>query len=227
MSNESNLRKFGVLYRETDYKSHTNRLKLNQYYELAFLIRRLGYVLIILLLYKFPIVQQCFNIAIHLTIFLYDIIIKPHGTTVLALMIYLYDFILVIIFGSLPLFMIFVDKAVMFGRIHIYILIGVLILSWIIIVIINIHAIYKKYKKPTQAEIVEGIIAGLTRENNETSTNPTGITTENESRIEERRNPGKVRILVRKNKITMRPHHGFRFRATSERVPKLKRAWGK
>ena len=156
------IKRFGVLYIDTNYKKHENRMKLHQYYIMTFLARRLFYVLIILFLWRIPITQQVLNITIHSLIFVYDLLCKPCSTNILGILIYFFDLILVIIFGSLPLYMAYPDYSVTLGRIHVYILIATIALSWIIIVCSNIIAIYHKLKAPTIDEQADQIIAQLT-----------------------------------------------------------------
>ena len=171
LGKEHNLKKYGAIYSETNYKKHTQRKALNQYYIIIFLMRRLFYVFIILFIYKYPIMQQCFNIGLHTLTFIYDLIMRPYGCTLLGIMIYFYDFILVLIVGSLPLYMKFADHADYIGRIHIYILVSTLILSWLVIIGVNIRVLYLKFRKPTDNEILDQIISEI----NNSSTKVTGV----------------------------------------------------
>ena len=147
LGRESNLQKFGTLYSDTNYNSFEKRQKLSHYDIIVFLLRRYLYVFIILFLFRYPILQQITNISLHFLTFLYDIVIRPFPLGVLGILIYFFDFILMAIFGSLPLYMVFPEKAEQIGRIHIYILIATIVLSWIIIIIMNAKTVYLKIKE--------------------------------------------------------------------------------
>ena len=151
LKEESNIQMFGVLYSDTNYHSHENRKKLSQYYNIIFLLRRLLYILIILFLYKTPIPQQAFNISIHLLIFIYDITLLPYSTGLLGILTYFFDFILVLIFGSLPLYLVYINHAEEIGRIHIYLLVATIAFSWIIIIGVNILTLWKYMQTIRQA----------------------------------------------------------------------------
>ena len=159
LKQEKNINKFGVLYQDTNYQTQENRKRLPQYYIIVFLMRRFLYILIILFIYKYPILQQICNITLHSLTFLYDIIMRPFPLGIIGLLIYFFDFILAIIFGTLPLYMVYINHAEGIGRVHIYILIVAIVLSWIIIICINIRTIYRKFHKrlATVEEIEERI----------------------------------------------------------------------
>ena len=147
LKKEENLERFGSIYSDTNYNSHIRRRNLAHYYIIVFLMRRFLYVFIILFLFKYPIFQQVSNIILHLLTFLYDIIMCPYPLGILGVLIYFFDFILALIFGSLPLYIAYPNKAEQIGRIHIYILIATIAISWIIIIGINIRTIYVKIKE--------------------------------------------------------------------------------
>ena len=130
---------------------------IQRYYIMIFLMRRFLYILIILFIYKYPILQQVCNITLHSLTFLYDIIMRPFPLGIIGLLIYFFDFILAIIFGTLPLYMVYINHAEGIGRVHIYILIVTIAISWLIIICINIRTIYRKFNKPlaTAGEIRE------------------------------------------------------------------------
>ena len=161
LKTERNISRFGTIYEDTNYQKHKNRMRLTQYYLIVFLGRRLLYVLIILLLYEVPIVQQSFNIAIHTFTFIYDITMRPFQFNLLGTLIYFYDLILAIIFGSIPLYMVYPDNADQIGRAHIYLMIVVISISWVTIIGTCIYTIYKKLKGPTTSEIVTEIVQNL------------------------------------------------------------------
>ena len=197
LKKEENQQKFGAIYADTNYKKHKERRNMKQYYIIVFLGRRLGYVLIILFLWRMPIVQQCFNIFLHTLTFIYDVLMRPHGITLLGIMIYFYDFILLLFFATLPLYMKFVDNAEFIGRIHIYSLIATLILSWIIIIIVNIRIIYLKFRKPKQSEIIEQIVSQI---NDESRKDNSSIFT----RVRLQMNKDKPKTPNKKGKILVR-----------------------
>ena len=121
-------------------------------------MRRFLYIFIILFLFKWPILQQISNILIHFLTFMYDIILRPFPLGLLGILIYFFDFILMLIFGSLPLYMIYPDYSDQIARIQIYILVGTIALSWIIIIGLNIRTVYRairdrgKVKKEEEKE---------------------------------------------------------------------------
>ena len=165
LESKDNLRKFGVLYEDTNYKTEEQRRRLPQYSIMVFLLRRFLYILIILLLYRFPFLQQSVNIFLHLSVFTYDIVLKPYPISVLGILTIFFDLVLVVMFASLPLYMIFKDQADQIGRIHIYILIATIALSWVIIASMSVRTIYLKFRSPTLAEKIEEIISALHEEN--------------------------------------------------------------
>ena len=165
LGSEDNLKKFGVLYQDTNYKNEEQRGNLPQYSIMVFLLRRFLYILTILLFYRTPFIQQCINISIHFFTFIYDIILKPYPISVLGILTIFFDLVLVVIFVSLPLYMIFEDQADQIGRIHIYILIATIALSWVIIACMSVRTIYLKFRRPTLEEKVGQIIAALKEEN--------------------------------------------------------------
>ena len=156
LKSESNIHKFGVIYSDTNYEKHENRRKLNQYYIMVFLMRRLIYILIILFLYKFSTLQQICNISLHLLTFIYDIILKPYSTGLIGLLIYFFDFIITLIFGSLPLYIFYINNADQIGRIHIYVLIVTIALYWSIIIGVNLKAVWGRVKEIREARRVRG-----------------------------------------------------------------------
>ena len=157
LSRECNLQRYGSLYSDTNYKSHIQRTRLAQYYIIIYLTRRLLYVLLIIFLYKAPIIQQVCNIALHASTFVYSILMKPYAFNLLGIIIYFFNFMIFLIQASLPLYMIYPDSASHVGRVQIYIITGVIGISWIVIFSMNFKSIYLKYKKPTLNEQIQAI----------------------------------------------------------------------
>ena len=188
LKKEKNMKRFGVLYGDTNYQTKEKRQYLPQYYILVFLMRRFLYVLIILFIFKYPILQQACNITLHTLTFIYDIIMRPFPIGVVGMLIYFFDFILVIIFGSLPLYMAFSNYAEDIGRVHIYLLIVTIILSWIIIFCVNIRTIYRKFQRPVIT--VEEITKRIEDENRVVEERIAG---------EQTMRPRRPRILVQNN----------------------------
>ena len=150
LKNPEIMKKFGGLYEDTNYSKKSQRIRLAQFYIIIFLLRRLCYALIVIFLAEHQLLQQIMNISIHTMAFLYDIIMKPYSMkTVLGLLIYTFDFIAMIIFASLPMYMNITTYSEQAGRIHIYIIIATCGISWIIIVVImvlRLCLLYKNYK---------------------------------------------------------------------------------
>ena len=139
---------FGSLYADTNYSKLKDRRKLPHFRIIVFLFRRLFYVLIIIFLYKYPKLQQSCNIIIHFLILFYDIMMKPYKVkSVLGLLIYFFDFIAVLIFSTLPVYLTPTTNAETYGKWHIYIIIATIAISWLIIICINVNTVYKAYKK--------------------------------------------------------------------------------
>ena len=154
-----------MLYSDTNYMTHTNRRKLSQYTAIIFLMRRFLYILIILFTFKVPIFQQVANVSIHILVFICDMAMRPYSFKLLGIMIYIFDFILAVFFGSLPLYMIYPNERDSIGRIHIYILIGTFGIAWGTIVGINIRTIWKKYRQPSIREQLEAYVNDLNKQN--------------------------------------------------------------
>ena len=152
---KKNIQRFGTFYEHTNYKSLENRKRLPHFYINIFLLRRLLYVLIILFLYEYPLIQQIMNIIIHTLAFLYDLKMHPYPINVLGLLTYFLNFVVAVIFASLPVYLKPRPFNQTLGRIHIYILIATFILSWMIIIGMNIFEIYKKYKNRKSTPVAE------------------------------------------------------------------------
>ena len=167
LDTEENLQKFGCLYSDTNYKIEEKRRGIPQYTIIIFLLRRFLYILIILFIYRMPNLQQISNVTIHLMVFIYDLHLRPYPFNLIGLLIYSFDFCLAGLFASLPLYMIFPSHSDAIGRIHIYMLIVIFGISWMVIVGLNIRTIYRKFKKPSLKEQVEAIVEECNRKNNE------------------------------------------------------------
>ena len=212
LGKEYNIERFGSIYSDTNYQNYENEYRIPQFYIIIFLSRRLLYILIILLCPKIPIAQQALNIYLHTLTFVYDIIMKPYTfSTVLGKLIYFLDLITVIIFGTLPLYMSEgKNQADLIGRIHIYILIFTIGISWIIIIVMNIKTLYLTFKTPTMIERVNQIIEDLnTRNATIRKSTIIGLPIRNRNKKGKR---GKPKILVRKNKVVIKTRYSKRFK---------------
>ena len=149
------------------------------------------YIYIYIFIYKYPVLQQICNITLHSLTFLYDIIMRPFPLGIIGMLIYFFDFILAAIFGTLPLYMVYVNQREDIGRIHIYILIATIVLSWMIIICLNIRTIYRKFHKPlaTADEIEERIDEERRKE---------AARVEDERRLEEKRTVEMLQDIVPK-----------------------------
>ena len=165
LEKEENLQKFGCLYSETNYKSHEKRSRIPQYITIIFLMRRFLFVLVILFIYKEPILQQISNVTIHLIVFIYDMLMRPYPFNLIGILIYSFDFCLAGLFVSLPLYMIFPNHSDAIGRIHIYILIVIFGLSWVVIVGLNARTIYRQFKTPSIREQLDAFVQEYNRKN--------------------------------------------------------------
>ena len=89
-------------------------------------------------------------------------------------MSYFFDLVLAIFFSSLPIYMILDDpsESEFMGRVHIYILIATIALSWMIILGMSIRTIYLKFKKPTMKEQLEEIISNLNKNTKDDGDSP-------------------------------------------------------
>ena len=193
--------KFGCLYADTNYNNEEKKHLLPQFYHLVFLGRRFLYILVILGIYKIPILQQVCNISIHALTFLYDIKLRPYEANILGLLIYCFDFIVLVIFATLPLYMVYPNKAEIIGKVHIYILIATIALSWIIIISINIRVIYNKFKKKSKKKKMVRIY--VTKRRNSNTTGKLGIiSSKKKSSMQGRRtqNMKKRPVIIRKKK---------------------------
>ena len=73
---------------------------------------------------------------------------KPYFIkTVLGLLIYFFDFIIVVIFSTLPLYLKPNADADKIGRFHIYTIIGTFAASWLIIAWMIFLVLYRKFRK--------------------------------------------------------------------------------
>ena len=165
LEEEDNLQRFGCLYADTNYKSHERRRRIPQYIIIIFLLRRFLYILIILFLYKRPTLQQISNVAIHLIVFLYDLLMRPYPFNIIGILIYAFDFCLAGLFGSLPLYMLYPNQSDAIGRIHIYILIVTFGISWTVIIGLNIRTIHRKFRTPSIREQLDAFVEEYNRKN--------------------------------------------------------------
>ena len=151
MKKEKNIRKFGVLYGETNYLKHKGRKNVSQFFMSIFLLRRLSYTLVILFIYKWPNTQQIVNITVHGVALIYELINRPYSMrTLLGILIYFLDFVAFIIFATLPLYLNPSNNADKIGRFHIYLIVITFGLSWIAVIYEILHELYIRYKKPTE-----------------------------------------------------------------------------
>ena len=152
LNNESNMQKFGSLYSDTDFVKYESRKKIAHFYIIVFLLRRLFYSWIIIFLYEWPLMQQILNISVHSILLLYDLFMQPYSfKKIIGIMIYSFDFIAVVIFATLPVYLSPNSHAEDIGRFHIYLIVATFVISWITIVAINIINIYQKYTTPPES----------------------------------------------------------------------------
>ena len=146
LKNRTNLQKFGALYSLTQYSTLKGRARIPQFYIIIFLLQRLLYSLLILFAYKSPKLQQILNILVHTITFLITIIIRPYSIKqMIGAMVYFFDFVGLIIFATLPLYLTPNANADRIGIVHIFLLVGVFVVAWIAIMVSNIYQIYRKY----------------------------------------------------------------------------------
>ena len=98
----------------------------------------------------------------------------------------------------------FVDEAEMIGRIHIYVLIATIVISWGIIFGINIKAIYERYKKPTMKERLEKIISEIKYPNDDITSPERGLNIELVSGGRTDSLPQRVKTRIRSSSVPKR-----------------------
>ena len=127
----------GCLYENIKIKRKT--LPTLQYlYSYFFLFRRLCYILIIITLAYDPIYQHALNILLHLLMVIWNFTNRPFSDRIQAILTYVFDLSVFLIFATLPLFFIesWSSSHQLIGLIIIILILACLALGWLVIVFV-------------------------------------------------------------------------------------------
>ena len=161
LSREKTINRFGALY--TEFKiTPRNRLRLTHFYNFFFLFRRLLFAIILVFLFHNPLLQQIFNVLIHLSICLVNIIQRPFAQKLFGYMVSILDILTFLCFTAVAFFLmddltenikIFIGKLMIVSiAFAIAICWGICLLQMIIYICRLIKSSCKKEKKPKNDE---------------------------------------------------------------------------
>ena len=146
LTRRMNINYYGALYE--NYKIlRTSRLRLTHFYNYFFLLRRVLFAVVLVFLFKNPLLQQIFNVIIHLGICFINLFQRPFTGKLFGYMVTVFDILTLLCFLTVAFFL--VDKEtiteydrIFLGRIMIIVIAVSIILCWgIILVKIIVHCI--------------------------------------------------------------------------------------